>query len=169
MASLLADAAEGDPEEETRCNRAAADKVYDYLSSLGVLVQGVVVCGRRQRRVIVRGCRMERLLERQDDLAVQLGRLCGARLMPPEFENRNGCVIMTLRSMPAVEVCYAGSTVPAGADGTLPPPLTDEAPDSYTPPPVCGDHIAVFRNEQACFYALISDGMGSGEAGIRSL
>ena len=84
--------------------------------------------------------------------------------MPPEFENRNGCVIMTLRSMPAVEVCYAGSTVPAGADGTLPPPLTDEAPDSYTPPPVCGDHIAVFRNEQACFYALISDGMGSGEA-----
>ena len=66
--------------------------------------------------------------------------------------------------MPAVEVCYAGSTVPAGADGTLPPPLTDEAPDSYTPPPVCGDHIAVFRNEQACFYALISDGMGSGEA-----
>lgn len=164
MASLLADAAEGDPEEETRCNRAAADKVYDYLSSLGVLVQGVVVCGRRQRRVIVRGCRMERLRESQDDLAVQLGRLCGARLMPPEFENRNGCVIMTLRSMPAVEVCYAGSPVPAGTHGTLPPPLTDEAPDSYTPPPVCGDHIAVFRNEQACFYALISDGMGSGEA-----
>lgn len=164
MATLLADAAEGDPEEETRCNREAADRVYDYLSSLGVSVQGVVVCGRRQRRVIVRGSRMEKLREQPDGLAARLGRLCGARLMPPEFECRNGCVVMTLRSLPTVEVSYAGSTVPAGTDGGLPPPLTDGQPDAYTPPPVCGDHIAVFRNEQACFYALISDGMGSGEA-----
>ncbi|MBR5123524.1 MAG: SpoIIE family protein phosphatase, partial [Clostridia bacterium] len=42
--------------------------------------------------------------------------------------------------------------------------LTHEKPvEAYEPPAVCGDHIAVFGNGDAYFYALISDGMGSGE------
>ena len=60
---------------------------------------------------------------------------------------------------------YAGSTVPAGkGEDPLPPPLTrDMAREAYVPPAVCGDHIAMFRTDEAYFYALISDGMGSGE------
>lgn len=162
MAALLAEAAEGDP-DETRCNREAADRVYDYLMGAGVAVQGVVVCGRNDRRVIVRGTRMDILRSQPRETAERLGELCGTRLSEPSFEERaDGCV-MTLLSLPRVEPHYAGSAVPGGS-GRVPPPLSDECPGRYTPPAVCGDHIAIFRNEQACFYALISDGMGSGEA-----
>lgn len=162
MAALLAEAAEGDP-DETRCNREAADRVYDYLMGAGVAVQGVVVCGRNDRRVIVRGTRMDILRSQPRETAERLGELCGTRLAEPSFEERaDGCV-MTLLSLPRVEPHYAGSAVPGGS-GRVPPPLSDECPGRYAPPAVCGDHIAIFRNEQACFYALISDGMGSGEA-----
>lgn len=163
MASLLSDAAtEG--ADEAFCNWEAADRVYDYLAGLGVVVQGVVVCGRRSRRVIVRGDRMERLVAQPEEVAERLSALCEARLASPRFEVREGCTVMTLCALPVVEPVYAGSTVPVGCGDVLPPPLTHRAPGAYAPPPVCGDHIAIFRNEQACFYALISDGMGSGEA-----
>lgn len=163
MAVLLADVAAGDAEEETRLNREAADRVFDYLSALGVTVQGVVVCGRRKRRVIVRGRGLEKLRAKGEELAAGLGKLCFSRLAPPQFETRDGCTVMTLYSLPYMDVRYAGSTVPVGTGDVLPPPLLDDDPGRYCPPTVCGDHIAVFRNEQACFYALISDGMGSGD------
>lgn len=161
MAELLAEAAEGDP-DETRCNREAADRVYDYLMGAGVAVQGVVVCGRNNRRVIVRGTRMDILRSQPRETAERLSDLCGTRLSEPSFEERTDGCVMTLLSLPCVEPHYAGSAVPGGS-GRVPPPLSDECPGRYVPPAVCGDHIAIFRNEQACFYALISDGMGSGE------
>ena len=164
MAVLLADAAAGDAEEETRLNREAADRVFDYLSALGVTVQGVVVCGRRKRRVIVRGRGLERLRSKGEELAAGLGKLCASKLALPRFETQDGCTVMTLCALPYMDVRYAGSTVPVGTGDVLPPPLLDDDPGGYCPPTVCGDHIAVFRNEQACFYALISDGMGSGDA-----
>lgn len=163
MASLLADAA-AEGADETLCNWEAADRVYDYLAGLGVSVQGVVVCGRRSRRVIVRGDRMDRLEAQPEEVAERLGALCEAKLAPPRFERRESYTVMTLCALPSLKPVYAGSTVPVGCGEILPPPLTDREPWAYVPPPVCGDHIAVFRNEQACFYALISDGMGSGEA-----
>lgn len=165
MAHLLADAAAEDP-TDTYCNRVMADRVYEYLSGLGVAVQGVVVCGRRERRVIVRGSHMERLRAQAADIAGRLGDLCEARLSAPTFEGPEEACIMTLCSLPGVTVKFSGSTIPADHDGPIPPPLGGTMPGRttrYTPPPVCGDHIAIFRNDRACFYALISDGMGSGE------
>ncbi len=166
MAALLSDATKED-EEEYRCNREAADRIYDYLSSLGLGVQGVVVCGKRHCKVIVRGTRMDQAAGRAEEIRAQMEIICTAHFAQPEFEAEDTYTVMTLSSLPRMDAVFAGSTVPAGARSgdVLPHPLTnDPAGDAaYTPPAVCGDHIAIFKNQQACFYALISDGMGSGQ------
>lgn len=166
MASMLTDVLREEDEDEPslRANREAADKIYTYLSSLGVRVQGVVVCGQQSRRIVVRGSGMNQASGRADEVRSTLEAICGVRLSAPDFEAGDAYTVMTLTSCPQVRPVYAGSTVPAGygETGTLPPPLSGDG--TYAPPPVCGDHIAVFTNDRACFYALISDGMGSGEA-----
>ena len=174
IAALLGDALEADRlEAETMGgNREAADRIYDYLTESGVTVQGVVVSGKQEsgrRRVIVRGLGFDKIEEKTEEMRRQIGEICGASLGRPQFEespDAPGAVVMTLSAEPRLETCYSGSTVAAGTDknAPLPPPLTHETPTgSYAPPAVCGDHIALFKTDDAYFYALISDGMGSGE------
>ncbi len=174
LASLLGDALEADrlDAETMGGNRAAADRVYDYLTGEGVTVLGVVVAGRKEsgrRRVIIRGENLDCLGDRLSDLHKGLEEICGTRLMPPVIEpTPEGQVgaVMTLAPEPCLDTVYAGSTVPATHDprAPLPTPLTHQTPpESYHPPVVCGDHVALFHTEDAYFYALISDGMGSGE------
>ncbi len=184
MAALLNDALEEDRRatEAIDCNREAADRIYDYLSENGVTVEGVVVCGERdsgRRRVIVRGMGFDTMHISEDELRTHIESICETRLTPPSFEGNedrplgrpdsdghSASTVMTLYSEARLRTAYAGSTVPAGTkvDAPLPPALTHDTPEgSYTPPDVCGDHIALFKTDHAYFYALISDGMGSGE------
>ncbi len=172
IASLLTDALEEDRREaeDFTCNRAAADAVYEYLTGLGVTVQGVVVGGKQsspRKRVIVRGSGFDALKKHQPEAIEQLEAICGVKLTPPVFENEcETGTVMTLCSEAKLSTVYAGSTIPAGQDPDqpLPRPLTEKTPvGTYDPPAVCGDHIALFKTDNAYFYALISDGMGAGE------
>lgn len=179
IAALLTDALEEERNsaEDFTCNRAAADAIYDYLSEAGVSVQGVVVGGKQtspRKRVIVRGENFKALTGRLPEVRERLEAICGVKLSAPSFdtapaggigEDANSAV-MTLCSETRLSPTFAGSTVPAGqrADAPLPPPLTHKTkPGAYRPPAVCGDHIAMFKTDDAYFYALISDGMGAGE------
>ncbi len=168
VADLIKDTLDED-ESEYRCNREAADQIFDWLTDRGVTVLGVMVCGKRNCRIIVRGSHFDRSGETLKSLQTAFEHICGTRLTMPFFEpegDGSATSVMRLFSEPAFDTLYAGSTVPAGANGKdgLPLPLTDqtEAGD-YRPPATCGDHIALFKSDNACFYALISDGMGSGE------
>ncbi len=175
MAALLNDALEEDrlSSESIDCNREAADRIYDYLTDEGVTVQGVVVCGKRdnqRQRVIVRGVGLNTTREGAADMRARIEKICGSRLTLPTFESdsegNTNSTVMTLYSEARLHPLYAGSTVPAGTEANepLPPPLTHNTPEGgYDPPAVCGDHIALFKTNNAYFYALISDGMGSGE------
>ena len=170
MAALLADALEEERREEEHftCNRESADTIYEYLTGVGVAVQGVVVIGKqsRRQRVIVRGKNFDSVTTRMDEVMEELEAICGVKLTPPLFEAEERGEVMTLCSAPALSMEYAGSTVPAGhpKEAPLPPPLTHTTPDgAYTPPAICGDHIALFKTDNAYLYALISDGMGAGE------
>ncbi|MBE6586289.1 MAG: hypothetical protein E7645_07185 [Ruminococcaceae bacterium] len=168
VADLIQDTLHHD-EEEFRCNREAADKIFEWLESRKVSVMGVVVCGTRTCRIIVRGCYFDRSDRGLSDMRRVFEGICGTRLTSPIFESESdadGVTIMSLFSEEQLETTYAGSTVPAGTKekDPLPTPLTNEDGHSaYLPPLTCGDHIALFKSDNACFYALISDGMGSGE------
>ncbi len=170
MAHLIRNTLEDD-EEEYRCNRVAADRIFDWLTAHGVAVMGVVVCGKRSCRIIVRGLHFEK--EKSEtflqDVRREFEDICATRLSPPTFEEEEGSTmttVMRLSSVPSYDAVYAGSTVPAGeADCSVSPTVGNEQnPDGLSPSPdTCGDHIALFKSDNACFYALISDGMGSGE------
>ena len=179
IASLLNDALEEDRREaeDFTCNRAAADAIYEYLTEIGVTVQGVVVGGKQsspRKRVIVRGHDFTALTDRLPEVRDKLETICGVKLTTPVFDTASSwgedgdtsSTVMTLCSEAKLSTVYAGSTVPAGqaGDEPLPRPLTEKTPaGTYDPPAVCGDHIALFKTDNAYFYALISDGMGAGE------
>ena len=174
IASLLSDALEEDrnAEEDFSCNREAADAIYDYLTAEGVRVQGVVVGGKRgsgRQRVIVRAAGFEGVADRLPAIRDRVGEILGCPVTPPAFdegEDGGASAVMTLSSEAKLTVAYSGSTLPADhpRGAALPEALTHDTPaGGYDPPAVCGDHIALFKSGDACFYALISDGMGSGE------
>ncbi len=166
MADLIKDTLD-DEEEEFRCNRKAADKIFDWLTARGVTVLGVVVCGKRHCRIIVRGHHFDRSESALQELHACFEDICATRLSLPAFESEENAstTVMHLTSTAVYDTVYAGSTVPAATspETPLPPPLTNEKGyAAYMPPATCGDHIALFKSDNACFYALISDGMGSG-------
>ena len=180
IATLLTDALEEegrDARDFTR-NRGAADAIYDYLTELGVGVQGVVVGGKLpspsgeqapspgRLRIIVRCGDPSPIASRMEEVLEHFTTVCGGKFSAPTLEVEDRGSVLTFYSEASLSATYAGSTVPAGHGFSedLPPPLThDTPPNGYTPPAVCGDHIAMFRTDNAYFYALISDGMGTGE------
>lgn len=173
FASLLSAALEDDlrAEEDFACNREAADAIYEYLRAEGVGVQGVVVGGSKgsgRMRIIVRGTGFDKIADRLPEIRTHLGELVGCPMTAPAFdegEDGTASAVMTLSSEAKLKVAYAGSTLPADrpADAAVSVLTHDKPVEAYDPPAVCGDHIAVFGNGDAYFYALISDGMGSGE------
>lgn len=153
--------------EEYKCNREVADRISDYLIKQGVAVYGVVVCGKRHCHIHVRGLKFNRTPNGLSTLHQAMEDICQQKLSMPEFSHEGGHILMQMSSIPGIKTTYAGSTVPAGMsqNAPLPSPLCSEASSDkpYIPPATCGDHIAMFESENACFYALISDGMGSGD------
>jgi stage II sporulation protein E len=155
--------------EEFKSNRDAANNIYDYLYDMGIDVRGVAVCGSRICRIAVRGDRFERFSDKQEEICSGIERICKTKLSRPSFERDGDVMIMRMHSVPSVDTVFSGSTVNASDTdrSILSRPLTNEYTSSakYIPSSDCGDHIAIFNtdSEQAYFYAIISDGMGSGK------
>ena len=168
MAHLIRNTLEDD-EEEYRCNRVAADRIFDWLTARGVTVMGVVVCGKRSCRIIVRGLHFEKSAAFLQEVRQEFEEICATHLSLPSFENEDGetlTTIMQLSSAPFYNAIYAGGTVAADQTDAFLSSASSHAQNTEylgTASQTCGDHIALFKTDNACFYALISDGMGSGE------
>jgi len=148
-ASIINDALEED-DGEYRFDHDQEQKIAEYLRDAGVRAKSVTVYGKRRRQIVVRDVAVDHARVTVDTMCADLGEMCGMRLGRPVFEVENGVSTMTLRTQKRFEVTGAQNNL--SADGG-----------------VSGDSVNLFSNKKDFFYALISDGMGSGrEAAITS-
>ena len=124
-----------DPELEARLS--------EYLSDAGIEARGVSVYGMRRRQILVQGVNMDASTVTLETLRSDLGEMCGLELSAPVFEVENNVPKMMLQARRKLSVLGAQNNLSA-----------DEG--------VSGDTVNLFSNKKDFFYALISDGMGSG-------
>jgi len=149
MSRILADAVEEMRADYERAGDMEA-KITAALSNLGLTPAVLYVYGGRRKFICARG--IEANGARTDAGAVKrvLERITGCRLEDPMFEfcdgrgQRLSMTLTTKRKYTVERVCRTAAGEMSGG--------------------VCGDSAVMFETENDYFYALISDGMGTGES-----
>lgn len=125
-------------------------KITEYLKDADVRAESVTVFGNRMRKILIRGAEVDEAKVTFETMRSDLGEMCGSELAFPTFEVEGNISTMTLSAKRKIAVISAQNNV--SADGG-----------------VSGDSVNLFSNKKDYFYALISDGMGSGkEAALTS-
>lgn len=169
--SVLLDAINSDDKEYT-CDIESGGKIFDYLSSLGFEIKGVVVCGIRQKKVIVRGVGLNDMTDGQKagDLAAGVSEILGDKMSGPVFEINNDGTDMIFNSKPKYSIICSHARR-AAFEGIVPMqndedkteliyPFDDTAAEKRDED--CGDVTGAFITHNSYFYSMICDGMGSG-------
>ena len=142
-AKIINDALEEDA-GEYRYDPEQEKQVAEYLKDAGITAGGVTVYGNRRRQILIRNVNVEHARVTLETLRSDLGEMCGMELSRPTFEVEGQVSTMTLQAKKKIAVLGAKNSL--SADGE-----------------VSGDTINLFSNKKDYFYALISDGMGSGQ------
>ncbi len=141
-AKIINDALEED-DGEYRFDEEAERRIGEYLRDAGIGTGSVTVYGNRRRRILLRDVCIDQAKVTVETLRSDLGEMCGLSLGRPTFEVENNVSTMTLQARRRISVLGARNNV--SADGGI-----------------SGDTVNLFSNKKDYFYALISDGMGSG-------
>ncbi len=148
-ADIINDALEADSNEYT-VDAELGKKIAEYLKDADVRAESVTVFGNRMRKILLRGAEVDEAKVTFETMRSDLGEMCGSELGFPTFEVEGSVSTMTLTAKRKIAVISAQNNV--SADGG-----------------VSGDSVNLFSNKKDYFYALISDGMGSGkEAALTS-
>ncbi len=148
-ADIINDALEADSGEYT-VDAELGKKISEYLRDADVRAESVTVFGNRMRKILIRGAEVDEAKVTFETMRSDLGEMCGSELSFPSFEVEGSVSTMTLSAKRKIAVISAQNNV--SADGG-----------------VSGDSVNLFSNKKDYFYALISDGMGSGkEAALTS-
>lgn len=168
--------------DEYECDTVMGAKIYEYLRDEGYISCGVVVCGKRCRRVMLKGVDISP--DAHDDNAMglckKISEIVGVRMVGPVFEVGDDGMIMMFSAKPKFSaVCASGrravfenrDEVELATRGEVNP---FEADIKEKREELCGDVTGAFLTDTSYFYSLISDGMGSGaeaatSAGICSM
>lgn len=142
VAKLLAEAAERD-RVENREDVKLGIRLRDALRAHGIVTGDVAVYGQRRRYITAGGIHWEGRGSSADELRSTFEEICGCRLSNPAWEIDGEYVTLELSS-----VRRLSATLTCLSRGR-------EERD--------GDLICSFENREDYFYALLSDGMGSGE------
>ena len=135
---------------EYRFDTDLETRLSEYLADAGIEARGVSVYGMRRRQILVQGVSVDSSTVTLETLRSDLGEMCGLELSAPVFEVENNVPRMILQAKRKLSVLGAQNNLSA-----------DEG--------VSGDTVNLFSNKKDFFYALISDGMGSGrEAALTS-
>ena len=148
-ADIINDALEADSNEYS-VDAELGKKIAEYLKDADVRAESVTVFGNRMRKILLRGAEVDEAKVTFETMRSDLGEMCGSELGFPTFEVEGSVSTMTLTAKRKIAVLSAQNNV--SADGG-----------------VSGDSVNLFSNKKDYFYALISDGMGSGkEAALTS-
>ncbi len=148
-ADIINDALEADSGEYL-VDAELGKKIAEYLKDADVRAESVTVFGNRMRKILIRGAEVDEAKVTFETMRSDLGEMCDSELGFPAFEVEGSVSTMTLTAKRKIAVISAQNNV--SADGG-----------------VSGDSVNLFSNKKDYFYALISDGMGSGkEAALTS-
>lgn len=148
-ADIINDALEADS-GEYMVDTELGKKIAEYLRDADVRAESVTVFGNRMRKILIRGAEVDEAKVTFETMRSDLGEMCGSELDFPTFEVEGNVSTMTLTAKRKIAVLSAQNNL--SADGG-----------------VSGDSVNLFSNKKDYFYALISDGMGSGkEAALTS-
>ncbi len=122
------------------------EKAFDALCAIGLRFSTVSAYGKRIKVIEVADVRLEGFPCTAAELSDYLSEKCGVLFGEPEFVIKGKGRIMRLTQKRRLRLEYARAVCAKGAEE------------------VCGDTVSFFENDEDYFYALISDGMGSGRS-----
>lgn len=150
FSSLLSEAKEKQEAEE-QTDEKLSEAVNTMLCGAGVRAENVRVIGNRKKRLEAENVVIDALSLSSDNLSELVSKLTGAKMRQPEFYLKNGKAALYMESAPLYRIeCSRTGVCKRGER-------------------ISGDTISFFKGKDGMFFALISDGMGSGnEAAVSS-
>lgn len=143
LSQMLSDALE-EQKDDFYYDETLSDRVRQALAEMRLEATGVLVWGQRRRRIVARGLDATASGMGAEEIRRRLEEACEASLGELCFDLSDTGVTMRLSSRPRFTVQRVVRTAAATAEP-------------------CGDTANIFETEQDYIYALISDGMGSGQ------
>ncbi len=136
-------------EAEYAPNTAARERVLEALRGISFAADSVGVYGERCKNVYAFRLGSSAMKCKAEDIKRALERALGGRVEDPVFEFADGGINMICRSAPILSVsCSDDSLGSRGGEEN-------------------GDRVTAFAGKNGYFYALLSDGMGSGSAAAK--
>ncbi len=126
-------------------NRAAA-----LLYGAGVRAKSVKVTGGRKKQLVATGVELNRLTLSSIQLKNMMSDALGCKMKEPQFYPTGGVAKMVMESAPGFRIECSRNGCPKKGEE------------------ISGDTVSFFSGADGYFYALISDGMGSGKAAAES-
>ena len=130
--------------DDRKVDSALSQKAHSLLWGAGLKTDKVKVRGKRFIEVEAHGVEVSKIHLSPEEISGLLSTLVERRLSNPEFILCDGYATMRLQTMPKLRIECARTV--SGKSGEK----------------VCGDSAVFFQSEDKRFFALISDGMGSG-------
>ncbi len=163
IGAILRDALEDDG-EEYECDLALGEQIFDMLTEANYKIKGVVVCGKRNRRVLVKGSATQKSPPLSGgELCKKISDIVGISLIGPIFEMSADETVMTFYSKPKLSAICSHGRLAADIDkDSFYAEILESDGIKFFKEDSCGDCTRVFVNGNSYFYSLISDGMGSG-------
>ncbi len=155
VAEMLKDAARYD-REEARVDDRLSVRLASILPDGGFYADGVAVYGKRRKRAVATGVRINKTTLGSEQIRELFGEACGIEFGEPSFSIVGEEVNMELAPLPKIGASHGGASSAAGDSRIT--VGEDSSGDA-----VCGDVIRTFETEDKRLYMLISDGMGSGK------
>lgn len=144
MAKLLSEASEENSQEYV-LDGTLTDKVRSAALDMGMGFHSIAVYGRRKKTVIGGGVDLENVRLSAEEMREAFEEACGIPLTTPEFKLDGDYTTMLATAKRTVGCESARASAKKKGEE------------------VNGDSALVFENREDKYYALISDGMGSGE------